>query len=160
MQRVAGLECNAWQHCTPDQGAPGSGRGRSTIKSKRCCAGDALPQPQLSATESAAAGRHENRIRRHPECRVKRTLFHFLAKSPTLQEQGRRAFRLPPVGYFKLFLELHAQRELELTWFCPWRLAGNEDLALIDIYGGSIPARVARVNVIERVVSIQPELCE
>src|SRR5271157_5347381 len=65
----------------PDQGAAGSGGGGQRQYQSSAATRTRLPQPQLPAIESPTAGRHENRIRRFSESRVKRILCHFLAKS-------------------------------------------------------------------------------
>ena len=57
-------------------------------------------------------------------------------------------------------LKLEAYRELQLAWPASDRFAGNVLRALINIDGGSIPIWVAGIDVIEHVVSIEPELRE
>lgn len=94
-------------------------------------------------------------IRAHGHLRLKAFYPINLAR-----KKGGEPFARLPLGTFNLYLELEAHRELELARFCARRLTGNKYLSLIDIHGGGISARVAGVNVIERVVSIQPELCE
>ncbi len=64
------------------------------------------------------------------------------------------------VRCFQLFSELEAHGELQLSGFCPRWFAGNEDRPLINIDRRGISIRVAGVDVVKRVIGIQPELRE
>ena len=66
----------------PDKGAVGSRGGGQRQYQSSATPRTRLSQPQLPAAESPTLGRHENRIHRFSESRVKRALSHFLAKNP------------------------------------------------------------------------------
>ena len=55
-------------------------------------------------------------------------------------------------------LKLHPNRQLQLPSLSSCRLASNILRSLIDIHRGSIPIRVPRIDMVERVISVQPEL--
>jgi hypothetical protein len=83
----------------------------------------------------------------------------FSVLPPWHEKGGEHCARLLS-GTFHPYLELDAHRELELTWFCARRLTGNEHRALVYVDGGCISARVAGIDVIERVISVQAECYE
>ena len=54
--------------------------------------------------------------------------------------------------------DMLADRVQEFREQCARRLAGHIHCSLIDIHGGSVPARVAGIDVVEDVIGLEAQL--
>ena len=74
----------------PDQGTAGRGGSRQWEHQGAVTSWPGLPRSELSAAEGAAAGRHQDRIRRFPESRLKCALRQIVVQSRKLIANTRR----------------------------------------------------------------------